>query len=92
MSFRNEGSEPHEIFVFRNTEGLSLDELAALGPVGIKDRVEEAGMLIGVPGAPVQETSLTLTPGTYEVVCFIPTPTDGLAHFAHGMHRTIEVQ
>ena len=92
MSFRNEGAEPHEVFVFRNTEGLSLDELAELGPVGHQGprrggRHADRGAGRGGPS----ETTLTLTPGTYEVVCFIPTPTDGLAHFAHGMHRTIEV-
>jgi hypothetical protein len=34
---------------------------------------------------------LDLEAGTYEVVCFIPAAEDGQPHFAHGMHRTLEV-
>lgn len=92
MSFRNEGTEGHEISIFRNPDRLALEELAALGPVKIKDVVEPVGMLIAGPGNSAEPITVELTPGTYEVVCFIPSAAgDGTAHFDHGMHRTLTV-
>lgn len=92
FTFTNDGAEPHELLIFRNTEGLSLDEIAALGPVESKQHIQVAGMVVAAPGgsaeAPIQ---VDLTPGEWEVVCFIPSPTDGQAHSAHGMHTTITV-
>jgi len=93
MSFHNEGTEAHEISVFRNTENIPLEELFKLGPEGMKAKVEEAGMLISGPGtAADHEVTLELTPGEYEVVCFIPAASDTQPHFAHGMHRTLVVR
>ena len=92
FTFTNEGAEPHELLVFRSTEGLSLDEIAALGPVDSRAHTEVAGMLVAAPGAAAESSmQVELTPGEWEVVCFIPTPTDGRAHSAHGMHTTITV-
>ena len=83
----------HEISIFRNPDHLSLAKLFELGPVGIKDAVEMAGTLISGPGAAAdQELTVTLTPGEYDVVCFIPATSDGKPHFSHGMHRTLEVR
>ena len=93
MSFMNEGAEVHEISIFRNTRDLPLEELFALGPEGMKDAVESVGMLISAPGSPADsEVEITLTPGEYEVVCFVPATTDGRPHFDHGMHRTLTVR
>lgn len=92
FSFSNDGSEPHELLIFRNTEGLSLEEIAALGPVDSKAHIEVGGMVVAAPGADAEAPmQVELTPGEWEVVCFIPTPTDGQAHAAHGMHTTITV-
>lgn len=91
MSFRNDGAEAHEIALFRNPDDVPLEELFELGPVGIKDAVDMVGTLISGPGLPAdQELTVTLTPGEYEVVCFIPAA-DGRPHFERGMHRTLEV-
>lgn len=35
--------------------------------------------------------TITLTPGVYEVVCFLPAASDGTAHFQPGMHLTLTV-
>lgn len=93
MSFVNEGAEVHEISIFRNPEDLPLDELFALGPEGMEEVVEPVGMLISAPGTPAEEeVEITLTPGEYEVVCFVPAASDGRPHFDHGMHRTLTVR
>ncbi len=92
FTFTNEGGEPHELLIFRNTEGLSLAEIAALGPVDSKAHMELGGMVVAAPGASAESSmQVELTPGEWDVVCFIPTPTDGQAHSAHGMHTTITV-
>jgi hypothetical protein len=92
LNFTNAGTEVHELVIFRNPEALSLEELHALGPEGAAERVELAGLAFAEPGQPSPEPLVVeLTPGEYEVVCFIPTPTDGQPHFAHGMHTTITV-
>lgn len=93
MSFRNDGTEAHEISIFRNPDGVDVHEIAKAGPAGMKDLVEPAGMLIAPPGTSApNELTLELTPGEYEVVCFIPNASgDGSAHFEHGMHRTLTV-
>jgi hypothetical protein len=78
--------------IFRNPEQLSLEELHTLGPEGAVQRVELAGIAFAEPGQPAPEPLVVdLAPGEYEVVCFVPTPTDGQPHFAHGMHTTITV-
>ncbi|MDQ2677412.1 MAG: hypothetical protein M3Y51_01610 [Actinomycetota bacterium] len=93
MTFHNAGVEAHEISIFRNTDDRPLPELFELGPEGIKGAVEMVGTLIAGPGAPADgELTVTLTPGEYDVVCFIPAMADGLPHFEHGMHRTLVVR
>lgn len=93
MSFRNDGAEAHEVVIFRNPERVPLEELRELGPAGIKDAVEVIGSLISGPGTPAEsEITVTLTPGEYEVVCFIPATSDAKAHFQHGMHRKLLVR
>ena len=92
VTFTNAGTELHELVIFRNPDGLTLEEIHALGPQGAAERVELAGIAFAEPGRPAPEPlAVALTPGEYEVVCFIPTPTDGQPHFSHGMHTTINV-
>lgn len=93
MSFMNNGAEAHEIAIFRNPSRLALEEIHQLGPVGMKESVEMVGMLISGAGTPAaEEITITLTPGEYEVVCFIPAASDMQPHFAHGMHRKLVVR
>jgi plastocyanin len=94
VTFTNEGTEMHEVFIFLNPEGIPLQELFDLGPEeGMSKIVPVMEMpLFAEPGASSPEpATIELEPGEYEVVCFIPTPTDGNPHFHHGMHTTITV-
>jgi hypothetical protein len=91
MSFANEGTEQHEIALFKNPEGLTMEELAALGPEEGPKHVEVAAILMAGPGSAAAEAAtLELTPGEYIATCFIPTA-DGVPHFAHGMSQTLTV-
>lgn len=88
----NEGAEEHEIALFKNPSGLSLEELFALPQEEAMAMVEIAGVVYAQPGQAAPEAIVAeLTPGQYIATCFIPTPTDGRPHFLHGMQQEITV-
>jgi hypothetical protein len=93
FTFANEGAEPHELFIFRNTEGLSVDELFALGPVAVRDHVEVGAFAVAAPGASAAEpVRADLAPGEWEAICFVPAAADGRPHADHGMHMILTVR
>jgi hypothetical protein len=89
----NRAVQPHELVVFR----LDPGKRAA-------DVVRWAGSLAGSPpGTLVAGTTalgrgqvavlaLSLTPGSYALLCFLPDATDGRAHVRHGMTREVTVR
>ncbi|OWY62676.1 hypothetical protein B7486_57150 [cyanobacterium TDX16] len=83
--------QPHEMAIFQNPEDVPLAEAAEGGPEGFAQRFPEHEVIIAGPGATSEAVAVTLEPGTYDVVCFIPSTEDGLAHFEHGMHTEIRV-
>lgn len=85
-TFTNEGTEPHEMVVFRlpEDETRSVEELLQLPE-------EEVGPIVGAPvavaialpgeeGRVVQGEPTFAEPGRYAVLCFIPTGTDPEAY------------
>jgi hypothetical protein len=91
LTFENQGTETHEVFLFRNPDGLTLHEIAELGPTGAPEAVELVALLIAGPGDTGEPTDVDLTPGEYVVACFIPAATDGRHHFEHGMQAAFTV-
>jgi hypothetical protein len=91
LAFSNAGGEEHELVLFRNTSGLSLDELAARGDEA-PSLVEVAGVTYASAGrrAP-HDTAVELAPGVYTVACFVPDAVDGRPHAADDGHATITV-
>lgn len=89
----NRAVQPHEVAVFRLDPGRRASDV-----------IEWARALTGPPpGAFVGGTTavsrgetvtlhLTLTPGTYALLCFARDATDGRSHVAHGMVREVEVR
>lgn len=89
----NDGKQTHEIAITRLEAGATAESfLAAMAP-GAKG--PPPGRPIGGNGAisPGQSNYLTvtLTPGTYVLLCFVPDPTDGKPHIMKGMVQTITV-
>ena len=91
VSVHNEGAELHEFVVFRPTTGKTLEELAAIGPAGFLDHAELAAYLPGVAPGEALPAEMTLEPGEWTLVCFLPAAFDEQPHFAHGMTKTITV-
>lgn len=86
----NDGPHAHELVIFRNPKGRSLDELYAQGPRALA-AVDLAAMVFASPPSPPHGVAADLSPGTYSVVCFLPNPSDGQPQFRHGMQATFVV-
>jgi uncharacterized cupredoxin-like copper-binding protein len=92
FKFMVNGKEPHHGIFVRLEEGKTFEDLAAAmkqeGPPPSWAHLD-GGMMIGDP-AQGSNVTLTLTPGKYALICFIPSP-DGVPHAAKGMFAPIEV-
>lgn len=97
----NEGSEPHEIAIFRKNDGVteSVEELLALPE---EEAMTKATMIaIGEPVGSGEDTYavVDLEAGDYFAVCFIPVgttdlesaPADAPPHFTMGMVSSFTV-
>ncbi|MGE0552918.1 MAG: hypothetical protein AB7R55_05765 [Gemmatimonadales bacterium] len=90
IRFRAEGQELHHVTLVRLNEGKTLDDLVS----AVAGGQMPPGIPIGGPNAPapggVSEATVSLAPGNYALVCFIPSP-DGTLHLAKGMMKSITV-
>lgn len=87
----NAGTEGHELVMARLPDGMSFDGFLA----ELKAGNERVGTVMGGNGAlSVGQSNLwhvTLTPGTYVALCFVPSPSDGVPHVMKGMAKPITV-
>lgn len=93
MTLVNTGKELHQVTLIRITEGKTLaDLMTALQAPGMPPAwaVAWGGPNAATPGGQATAT-LTLEPGPYALVCFIPSP-DGTPHMAKGMVIGLDVQ
>lgn len=94
FALENAGVEDHEMVLFRRADGVTetFAELAELPEEDLGAKVSFAGVAFGGPGETTY-AAVDLTPGTYFLVCFIPTGggEDGPPHFLEGMQHTLEV-
>lgn len=92
FSLDNVGEEEHEMVLFKLVEGATVDDALAAERAGEDPEQFFAGPPeVGVAG-PGEQTFVNteLTPGTYAMVCFIPTP-EGMPHVTQGMVTSVEV-
>jgi uncharacterized cupredoxin-like copper-binding protein len=108
LRLSNEGQEFHEAIVFRVNDGvdLSVTEILELPEEEAGTMVEEMGATFAEPGD-AGATTLSLQPGRYAMVCFIPegmtpqaaeeaeqsgTEPEGAPHFTLGMASEFTVE
>lgn len=89
----NDGHQTHEAALFKFAPGKSAPDLVAWEAGGAKG--PPPGSLYGGtapmdPGASA-DFSVTLDPGDYALVCFVPDAGDGKAHIAHGMAQAVKI-
>lgn len=90
---KNDGKQSHELEIARLLPGKTPADLAAWAEK--MDGPPPAHFIGGVsPLAPGQENelALTLTPGHYVMLCFLPDTKDGKPHTAHGMVRDFVIR
>lgn len=89
----NKGPQPHEMLLVRFAPGKTMKDLAAwkAAPQGPPPG-DALGGVAAVAIGSKNYVSVDLTPGTYELICFIPDAKDGKAHIEHGMSKEFTVK
>lgn len=83
--------EDHQAQLLKLNDGVTLEDLTAA------ESEEEIFALVTAKGGPgtaagqTNENVLDLEPGQYAIVCFIPSPSDGIPHVQKGMIAPLEV-
>ena len=94
IRLENRGQELHHVQLLRLGETHEFRELE--DSVAAGGRLPEWAEPVGgpnVPGAAPSEVMLRLREGTYAMLCFIPSASDGKSHFRKGMlHRLVVVE
>ena len=90
---QNDGPQTHELVLAQFLPGKSLKDLEAWvkggekGPFPAKSLGGISPMDKGESG----EFTVTLEPGDYALLCFVPDAKDGKAHLVHGMKKSFKV-
>lgn len=94
VEVENKGKEPHQVLLARLSDGATAESLNE--KLAANDYADlAAATLVGGPqgAGPGAKASATvkLDPGSYAVLCLIPSESDGVAHNAKGMFAALEV-
>jgi plastocyanin len=105
FTFRNDGSELHEMVVFRKNPGVTqtFEELLALPEAEAFALVTPVGGTMTAPGSTAPTTVTVTEPGEHLMVCFVPvgttsasidpsSPPTGEPHFTRGMLAEFDVE
>jgi hypothetical protein len=90
---QNDGPQVHEVVLAQFLPGKSLKDLEAWekggekGPIPAKFLGGISPMDKGASG----DFTLTLDPGDYALLCFVPDAKDGKPHLMHGMTKSVKV-
>ena len=89
----NSGPQVHELGIERLAPGKTIADWQRWAAGGMKG--EPLSMPVGGFAGPdkgkVGWVTVTLTPGTYLLLCYVPDVKDGAPHFVHGMVQQITV-
>ena len=89
----NQGPQLHEISMIQLAPGKTFADMAAWEQGGRKGEppARPVGGFIGPNVGSHGYFTVTLTPGNYALVCFVPDAQDGKPHLMHGMMQEIAV-
>ncbi len=93
IQVQNDGPQTHEVVLARFLPGKSLKDLEAWEKGGEKGPLP-AKFLGGISPMDKGESgefTLTLEPGDYSLLCFLPDAKDGKPHLMHGMAKSLKV-
>lgn len=89
----NSGPQLHELTIERLEPGKTLADWQAWMAAGMRGTPpsQPAGGLTGPDKGKVGWLTVTLTPGTYLLNCYVPDAKDGKPHFVHGMVKQVTI-
>ncbi len=87
----NNGRESHEIMLFRLPEGMSMEQFQVMLSSAEPGGIESLGGNGALSPGNSNLWQVTLTPGTYAAVCFVPSPSDKTPHLMKGMVKSFTV-
>ena len=89
----NSGPQLHELTIERLEPGKTLADWQQWVGGGMRGTppAEPAGGVTGPAKGKVAWLTITLTPGSYLLNCYVPDVNDGKPHFMHGMVREIAI-
>ena len=89
----NQATQPHEILLARLAPGKTAADLVAWieKPQGPPPG-EPIGGTTGMSKGVVNDLTVTLAPGDYAFICFLPDAKDGKPHFLHGMIQQVTIR
>ena len=95
VKLTNSGAEPHHVQFLRLNDGVSLaqfQEALKKGEGPALALVQQMGGVGAIAPTGSAQVVLNLPAGDYVILCFIPSPSDHVAHLAKGMIDTIKVE
>jgi hypothetical protein len=90
---QNDGPQTHEVVVAQFLPGKSLKDMEAWEKGGEKGPVpaKALGGISPIDKGESADFTLTLAPGEYSLLCFLPDAKDGKLHLMHGMAKAFKV-
>ncbi len=90
----NTGAEPHHVQFLRLNDGVTaeqFEEALKQGEGPAMALVKQVGGVGAVHPGGTASAVINLTAGEYVILCLIPSPSDGMAHHAKGMIKSLTV-
>lgn len=91
----NSGTEPHHVQFLRLNDGVTVaqfEEALKQGEGPALAMTKQVGGVGAVHPGGVAQAVLNLPAGEYVLLCFIPSPSDSVAHHAKGMLKSLTVR
>ena len=94
FNFQNAGKEVHHLWLVQLRNGKTFNEflkaMESAGSPKMPDWAVDVGGPNSVAGGASSAATVTLEPGTYAMVCYVPSP-DGRPHVMKGMTKALTV-
>ena len=93
FSVTNDAAQAHEVVLVKLPPGVTAKATADWVEGGMKGKPVSMPMggMSGLAPGQTASFSVTLTPGNYGLICFLPDGKDGKSHAMHGMVKEITV-
>jgi hypothetical protein len=95
VTLTNSGSEPHHVQFLRLNDDVTeeqFNEALEQGEGPALALVKQVGGVGSVHPGGTAQAIINLPAGNYMILCFVPSPSDGVPHIAKGMIKSLTVE